>query len=110
MTDWWDEIEPERDADAAKAQRLARVIAKLPGNLAEKEKFLEQQMPLLEAEAERAGLDPEADRRKWNGTMKSLAFRYWRRWWNTGKGERPQQQRDMKKPTELRRLTFGDES
>ena len=92
MSEWWSELE-EPDHDREKAERLARVLGKLPGNLEEKAKFLEQQMPLLEAEAEAEGFDAERDRKRWNGKMKSLAFRWWRQHWRSGRGEKPQQGR-----------------
>ncbi len=74
MSDWWDDID-DREQDAAKAAKLANALSKLPGDRVEKVRFLELNMALMEAEADREGA---VDARQRRGVMVSLAFRYWR--------------------------------
>lgn len=74
---WWDEIESDRQRDAEKAKRLVNVLSKLPGTREAKLRWLEVQMPLLEAEAGKQ-FDPEREPKKFGAAVCSVAIRYWR--------------------------------
>ena len=74
--DWWEQVE-QSDEVERKAERLANVLARQPGTRQEHLAFLQTNIPLMEAELEREGLDP-TDSRRFGGGMKSLALRWWR--------------------------------
>jgi hypothetical protein len=98
MMDWWHEIDGERSRDDEKAERLVRVLSKLPGPPEAKLKWLKVQMPLLEAQAGQL-FDPEKEPRKFGAAMCSLTFRYWRG--HLRQMGRPRMNWDRERPQEL---------
>lgn len=77
MTGWWDDIDDDRSRDAEKAKRLVNVLSKMPGPREAKLRWLEVQMPLLEAEAGKQ-FDPKTEPREFGAAMCSVAIRFWR--------------------------------
>src|SRR5262245_48455883 len=74
--DWLGGFDTDRTQDAAKALRLVNLLAQLEGSRAHKLKWLEKQMPLLEAEASKAGHEPGT--RAFGAAIVSVTIRFYR--------------------------------
>lgn len=87
MDDWLDHLtDPNDDLDRRKAERLARVLRRLPGDEAMKLGWCLDNLVLLEACADRDGA---LEGRARSGAIVSHAIRAYRVWWR--KKEHPQQ-------------------
>ena len=98
MSDWWEQLDTDQGQNEQKAKKLVNVLARFPGDKAQKLKWLVTQMPLLEGEA-RKKYDPAEQPREFGAEMVTLTFRFWRAKHRRDKGlssvrgspERPQQ-------------------
>ena len=105
--DWIDHLRPSDEDDLRiKSERLARVLRHLPGDDEFKTRFLMQNIPLFEAEADKSGL---FNGKRRSGAIVSMAIRYYRQAWNSRGREKPQMTgRRSSEPTKLRSV-FGND-
>jgi len=100
---WFDDLEESREVER-KADKLLNVLARWPGERDGKREWLLANIPLMEAELEREGVDP-GDTRRFAGGMKSLAIRWWRNEWK----RRPRQVLESATPRSEERALTDDE-